>query len=61
MRAAVELPLVASGGIADGRGVAAVLAAGAAAAQLGSALMLTPEAGTSPAHRQALAAAARPR
>jgi nitronate monooxygenase len=57
VRATVELPLVASGGIADGRGVAAVLAAGAAAAQLGSALMLTPEASTSPAHRQALAAA----
>lgn len=55
VKATVELPLVASGGIADGRGVAAVLAAGAAAAQLGSALMLTPEAGTSPAHRQALA------
>ncbi len=54
VRATVELPLIASGGIADGRGVAAVLAAGAAAAQLGSALMLTPEAGTSPAHREAL-------
>jgi nitronate monooxygenase len=56
VRAAVDLPLVASGGIADGRGVAAVLAAGAAAAQLGSALMLTPEAGTSAAHREAFAA-----
>ena len=55
VRATVALPLVASGGIADGRGVAAVLAAGAAAAQLGSALMLTPEAGTAAAHRQALA------
>ncbi len=55
VQATVELPSIASGGIADGRGVAAVLAAGAAAAQLGSALMLTPEAGTSPAHRQALA------
>jgi nitronate monooxygenase len=32
-----------------------VLAAGAAAAQLGTALMRTPEAGTSPAHREALA------
>jgi nitronate monooxygenase len=54
VRAAVELPLVASGGIADGRGVAAVLAAGASAAQLGTAFMLTPEAGTSAAHRRAL-------
>ena len=50
----VELPLVASGGIASGRGVAAVLAAGAAAAQLGTAFMLTPEAGTSDVHRRAL-------
>ena len=50
-----EVPLVASGGIATGRGVAAVLAAGARAAQIGTALMRTPEAGTSPAHREALA------
>jgi len=48
------LPLVATGGIATGRGVAAVLAAGASAAQLGTAFMLAPEAGTSPAHRKAL-------
>src|SRR5919204_306981 len=33
---AVELPLIATGGIATGRGIAAVLAAGAAAAQLGT-------------------------
>jgi nitronate monooxygenase len=52
--AAVELPLVATGGLATGRAVAAVLAAGAAAAQLGTAFMRTPEAGTSPAHREAL-------
>ena len=52
--ASTELPLVATGGIATGRGVAAVLAAGAAAAQLGTAFMLTPEAATSPAHRDAL-------
>ena len=52
--AVTELPLVATGGIATGRGVAAVLAAGAAAAQLGTAFMLTPEAATSPAHREAL-------
>jgi nitronate monooxygenase len=54
VRAAVEIPLVATGGVATGRGVAAVLAAGAEAAALGSALMLTPEAATSPAHREAL-------
>jgi len=54
--AAVSLPLVASGGIATGRALAAVLCAGARAAQVGTAFMLAPEAGTSPAHRQALKA-----
>ncbi len=48
------LPLIAAGGIADGQGVAAVLCAGALAAQIGTALMLTPEAGTSPVQRQAI-------
>jgi nitronate monooxygenase len=51
---AVDVPLVAAGGIADGATVAAVLCAGARAAQIGSALMLAPEAGTSDAHREAL-------
>jgi nitronate monooxygenase len=55
VREATDLPLVATGGIATGHGVAAVLAAGASAAGLGTAFMLTPEAGTSPAHRAALA------
>lgn len=50
----VHLPLVATGGIASGRGVAAVLAAGATAAQLGTAFMLCPEAATAPAHATAL-------
>jgi nitronate monooxygenase len=49
------LPAVAAGGITDGAGVAAVLAAGAAAAQLGTAFLRAPEAGTHPAHREALA------
>ena len=53
--AAVDLPLVATGGLATGRAVAAVLAAGAAAAQLGTAFMRTPEAGTADVHREALA------
>ncbi|HST38081.1 MAG TPA: nitronate monooxygenase [Conexibacter sp.] len=52
---APALPLVGAGGIMNGAGVAAVLAAGASAAQLGSAFMLTPEAGTSAPHRAALA------
>jgi nitronate monooxygenase len=52
--AQLELPLIASGGLMTGQGVAAALAAGAAAAQLGTALMLTPEAATSPPHREAL-------
>ena len=54
--AAVDLPLVATGGIATGRGVAAVLAAGARAAQLGTAFALCPEAGTAEVHRRAIAA-----
>jgi nitronate monooxygenase len=54
-RARTELPLVAAGGIATGRGVAAVLAAGAEAAQIGTAFLLTPEAGTTPVHREAIA------
>jgi nitronate monooxygenase len=56
VRAAVgdATPLVATGGIATGRAVAAVLAAGAAAAQLGTAFMLCPEAATAPAHRAAI-------
>jgi nitronate monooxygenase len=52
--AITDLPLVASGGLADGSGIAAVLVAGAAAAQLGTAFMLCPEAATSPAHRAAI-------
>ena len=55
VRAAVDLPLVATGGLMTGAAIAAVLAAGASAAQLGSAFMLTPEAGTAAAHRGALA------
>jgi nitronate monooxygenase len=55
VRSVTDLPLIAAGGIATGRGVAAALAAGSSAAQIGSALMLTPEAGTNDAHRAALA------
>jgi nitronate monooxygenase len=55
VREATDLPLVGTGGITTGRGVAAVLAAGASAAQVGTAFMLNKEAGTSKAHREALA------
>lgn len=49
-----ELPLIASGGLCDGAGVAAVLVAGARAAQLGTAFLDTREAGTPAPHRAAL-------
>jgi nitronate monooxygenase len=50
----VSRPVVATGGIADGAGVAAALAGGATAVQAGTAFLLAPEAGTHPAHRAAL-------
>ncbi len=50
----VDLPLVATGGVATGAAVAAILCAGAQAAQLGTAFLRCPEAGTSPTHRAAL-------
>lgn len=50
----VGLPLVATGGIADRDGVTEVLAAGAVAAQIGTAFLLAPEAGTSEPHRRTL-------
>jgi nitronate monooxygenase len=59
VRAETGLPLIATGGIADRAGVEAVLAAGAGAAQLGTAFMLTPESGTADAHRRALRGDAR--
>lgn len=54
LRAAVDLPLVASGGIATGAAVAAALVAGAAAAQIGTAFLRTDEAGTAPLIRDAV-------
>jgi nitronate monooxygenase len=53
--AAVDLPLVAAGGIGDAAGVSAALAAGASAVALGTAFLRAEEAGTHPAYRAALA------
>lgn len=50
----IDLPLIAAGGLGDGRAIAGVLAAGARAVQLGTAFLRAPEAGTSEAHREAL-------
>ena len=57
VRAAVDLPVIAAGGIMDGRGVAAVLALGASAAQMGTAFLLADEATTPAAWRRAILAA----
>ncbi len=54
-RARCDVPMIAAGGIADGAALAAVLSAGAAAAQIGTAFMLAHEAATHPAHRARLA------
>ena len=52
IRAAVDVPLVAAGGLATGAAVGAVLVAGAAAAQVGTAYLRAEEAGTSEAQRE---------
>jgi len=51
---AVKLPVIAAGGIADAKGVAAAMALGAAGVQVGTAFLLCPEATTSAVHRAAL-------
>jgi nitronate monooxygenase len=51
---AVTVPVIAAGGIADAKGVAAAIALGAAGVQIGTAYMLCPEAVTSAVHRAAL-------
>jgi nitronate monooxygenase len=53
----VGVPVIAAGGIADARGVAAALALGAAAVQVGTAYLLCAEATTSAVHRAALKSA----
>ncbi|MGQ0545982.1 MAG: NAD(P)H-dependent flavin oxidoreductase [Betaproteobacteria bacterium] len=51
---AVKLPVIAAGGIMDGAGIAAALALGAQAAQLGSAFLACPESGTPQVHKEQL-------
>lgn len=50
----VKVPVIAAGGIADAKGVAAAMALGAAGVQIGTAYLLCPEATTSAVHRAAL-------
>lgn len=51
---AVEVPVIAAGGITDAAGVAAAMTLGAAGVQVGTAYLLCPEAATSAVHRAAL-------
>ncbi len=59
VRDAVSIPIIATGGIADARGVVAAFALGASGVQLGTAYLLCPEAKVSPVYRRALEQAAK--
>ncbi len=54
IRETIDVPLIGTGGVMTGRDAAAVLRAGAIAVQVGTALLCSPEAGTSAPYRQAL-------
>ena len=51
---AVRVPVIATGGIAEGRGIAAAFALGASGVQIGTAYLFCPEANVAPLYRQAL-------
>jgi nitronate monooxygenase len=53
---AVDLPLIAAGGLVDGAGIAAALRLGAEGVQIGTAFLVSPEAGTPAPHRRAVLA-----
>ncbi|MEI5585060.1 MULTISPECIES: NAD(P)H-dependent flavin oxidoreductase [unclassified Agromyces] len=55
---AVDVPVIAAGGIADRRGVAAALALGAAGVQVGTAFLRTRQSATTDLHRETIAATA---
>ncbi|MFD9307716.1 nitronate monooxygenase [Streptomyces sp. NPDC060048] len=54
VRESVSLPIIAAGGLMRGSQIAALLAAGAEAAQLGTAFLACPESGADPLHKKAL-------
>ncbi|WP_281233103.1 NAD(P)H-dependent flavin oxidoreductase [Flavobacterium gelatinilyticum] len=54
MREKIKTPIIAAGGIADGRGIAAALTLGASAAQVGTAFLACDESGALPVHKEML-------
>lgn len=54
VREAVQVPIIAAGGLMRGAQIAAVLAAGADMAQLGTAFLVCPESGADPTHKQSM-------